>query len=392
MQTTHSSENDAEQEFVPEKITFFTPWKKITTRQGRSCRKEFWYLFLPWLFLPMLHWASWQIAEIPSVGSLCFVLFMNLFNIFIFFAICNLCVRRLHDVGFSGVWLGLYWLGSLLIPVIVMSYMGYRHGACSDCEGAWSFIYSLLALGAYSLPALFLIPLPFMISLGCIDSQGGSNKYGNNPKGDNDCKRNLLQKLQMRSVLLKYIVVFALFLLSFLPVTVLAVIQAISVISVNSFSLSEEEIPEFIKYSPEGKMMLFMRALSEDNPENTVKMLRDLADVGYVPAQFHLGFCYAEGKGVAKDDSEAVKWIRKAAEQGHAEAQYVLGVCYAVGKVVAKDDSEAVKWYRKAAEQGLAEAQYHLGACYAEGIGVEKDKNEAEKWFRKAAEQGFERR
>jgi len=39
------------------------------------------------------------------------------------------------------------------------------------------------------------------------------------------------------------------------------------------------------------------------------------------------------------------------AEQGNVEAQYNLGVIYAEGRGVAKDETEAVSWFRKAAEQ-----------------------------------------
>ena len=60
--------------------------------------------------------------------------------------------------------------------------------------------------------------------------------------------------------------------------------------------------------------------------------------------------------------SEAVKWYRKAADQGHAKAQYNLGWCYANGEGVAKNISEAVKWYRKAAEQGDENAQKALNS------------------------------
>jgi hypothetical protein len=34
---------------------------------------------------------------------------------------------------------------------------------------------------------------------------------------------------------------------------------------------------------------------------------------------------YADGRGVAKDESKAAKWHAAAAAQGHAEAQFVLG-------------------------------------------------------------------
>ena len=109
------------------------------------------------------------------------------------------------------------------------------------------------------------------------------------------------------------------------------------------------------------------------------------AEQGDAEAQFSLGWCYDDGRGVAKDKVEAVKWYRKAAEQNYTPAQSNLGWCYDNGQGVAKDYIEAVKWYRKAAEQGHAEAQFNLGCGYANGQGVGKDKVEAYAWFSMAA-------
>ena len=127
-------------------------------------------------------------------------------------------------------------------------------------------------------------------------------------------------------------------------------------------------------------------------PANAGKSFQETkikAEKGIAPAQANLGFLYANGYGVPKDEAEAVKWYRKAADQGYANAQSNLGIMYLLGRGVAKDESEAVKWYRKAADQGDASAQYNLGLMYANGRGgVPKDAVEAVKWYRKAADQG----
>ncbi len=118
-----------------------------------------------------------------------------------------------------------------------------------------------------------------------------------------------------------------------------------------------------------------------------VKWYRKAAEQNLAVAQYNLGVCYEDGKGMAKNEAEAVKWYRKAAEQNDAMAQFNLGGCYFNGEAVAKDEVEAVKWCRKAAEQDFAEAQRMLGVCYAKGKGVKKDEAQAVKWYRKAAEQ-----
>jgi TPR repeat protein len=126
------------------------------------------------------------------------------------------------------------------------------------------------------------------------------------------------------------------------------------------------------------------RGVAKDYVE-AVKWYRKAAEQNFAPAQFNLGYCYANGQGVVKDKGEAVKWYRKAAEQNYTPAQSNLGWCYDNGQGVAKDYVEAVKWYRKAAEQGHAEAQFNLGCCYANGQGVVKDKVETYAWFSMAA-------
>ena len=152
------------------------------------------------------------------------------------------------------------------------------------------------------------------------------------------------------------------------------------------------------------------------------------AQDGNAEAQYRLGRCYWDGKGVDKNLDEYERWIRKAAEQGFpkaeiiygdcfrskrdkeslaeaeswvkkgitglikeakqgdAEAQYLLGGCYLCGVGVELDEAEGMKWFRKAAEQGDAEALYRLGICYQWGDGVDKNMEEAVKWYRKAAD------
>jgi TPR repeat protein len=127
----------------------------------------------------------------------------------------------------------------------------------------------------------------------------------------------------------------------------------------------------------------------EKNLTEAIKWFRKAAERNYAPAQGSLGYCYAQGEGVPKDEVEAVKWTRKAAEQNLANAQYNLGVSYRDGTGVRMDPVEAVKWFRKAAEQNEAVAQRELGNFYLNGRVVRANSSEAVKWFRKAAEQNF---
>lgn len=105
------------------------------------------------------------------------------------------------------------------------------------------------------------------------------------------------------------------------------------------------------------------------------------ADKGDAASQNIVGVCYANGRGVAKDEKEAVNWIRKASEQNHPEALFNLGVAYENGQGVNVDIYEAKKWYRKAAELNHAGAQNNLGIFHATGQAVKMDPVEAYAWY-----------
>ena len=63
------------------------------------------------------------------------------------------------------------------------------------------------------------------------------------------------------------------------------------------------------------------------------------------PDNIRLQFQYARSLDKAKRYTQALAWYRRAAEQRYAAAQYGLGWMYANGRGVPKDEAEAVKWY-----------------------------------------------
>ena len=89
-------------------------------------------------------------------------------------------------------------------------------------------------------------------------------------------------------------------------------------------------------------------------------------------------------------DRSLFEEIKIEAEKGDADAQNELGFAYANGEGVVKNEAEAVKWYRKAADQGYARAQFNLGDMYGNGEGVPKSEAEAYKWYLLAGAQGDE--
>lgn len=131
------------------------------------------------------------------------------------------------------------------------------------------------------------------------------------------------------------------------------------------------------------------RGVSSKGEACEAENYREAARRGDAEAQYRLGWCYEDGRGVDKDMREALHWLRKAAGQGHAAAQNHLGWCYRNGVGVEQDAAEAVRWFRSSAELGYASGQCNLGLCYRNGYGVDKDNSEAIKYFRMAAEQGY---
>ena len=93
--------------------------------------------------------------------------------------------------------------------------------------------------------------------------------------------------------------------------------------------------------------------------ENLLESLQLRADQGDPWAQFTLGLCHDNGRGVQQDFVEAARWYRKAAYQGHAEAQYILGVMHINGEGVAVDYVLAYMWFSISATNGFEDAAKH---------------------------------
>jgi TPR repeat protein len=149
----------------------------------------------------------------------------------------------------------------------------------------------------------------------------------------------------------------------------------------------------------------------------------DAARRGHAAAQVSLGWMYAQGLGVDRDQQQASYWYRQAADRGNRDAQAILyirrlgngakGHESAVDRVPERRDKltevsvdsrtrqgtadvtrsldesrSGTYWYRKFAEAGRREAQFVLGVRYELGYGLPKDAFRATYWYRKAAEQG----
>lgn len=134
--------------------------------------------------------------------------------------------------------------------------------------------------------------------------------------------------------------------------------------------------------------------LDQNNLREALKCFLVVAEqTGEKHTEYVVGSIYYD---LASDDGdnydtyrEAVNWFRKSADQGNPTAQYCLGLCYYDGRGVDYNRTEAAKWYRKAADQGFADAMYDLGGMYYKGEGgCDRDIAEALKWYKKAKNAG----
>jgi len=120
-----------------------------------------------------------------------------------------------------------------------------------------------------------------------------------------------------------------------------------------------------------------------------VQTLTRAANLGWAPAQFHLGKLYEGGEhGLKQDAAEARRWTERAATGGERRAMHNLGLYHFDGVGGPKNLGLAAQWFRKAAELGLVDSQYNLGRLYEQGFGVGKDPAEAYKWYLIASRAG----
>lgn len=76
-----------------------------------------------------------------------------------------------------------------------------------------------------------------------------------------------------------------------------------------------------------------------------------LAEKGSSAAQIFIGFMYANGQGVPKDDAAAATWYLEAAERDNTIAQVRLAIVYRDGRGVPEDSIKALLWASMAARE-----------------------------------------
>lgn len=135
----------------------------------------------------------------------------------------------------------------------------------------------------------------------------------------------------------------------------------------------------------------------QKNIDSALVWMKRAAEMGQVEAQLYIAlnylyrqFDFLQKNNIQPDsiDKIALHYLRMAVAQKSPLAQFTLAKCYAEWRGVEKNESSSVEWYEKAATQGYLPAQYNLAVCYEEGRGVKKNMKQALYWYQKAADQG----
>jgi uncharacterized membrane protein YhaH (DUF805 family) len=144
------------------------PLKKYATFSGRAPRPEFWWFILLYAVAQALAAALEYALGMPKLrmGYGAVRLLLGLITLFPLLAVC---VRRLHDIGRTGLWvLGVWFLGSVANGVVFGSRMV---GATTTME-----VFSMVKLAIWAL----------LLAFCALPGIRGPNEYGPDPYGAAD--------------------------------------------------------------------------------------------------------------------------------------------------------------------------------------------------------------
>lgn len=109
------------------------------------------------------------------------------------------------------------------------------------------------------------------------------------------------------------------------------------------------------KHDAQGELslaLLLLREGGQGDEERAIKLLRDSAKSGYVPARHELALRLVRKPEFISAPQEALEQLQEASTQGFWKSTVVLGVVYREGRGVAKDAENAYLQFRIAALQG----------------------------------------
>ncbi len=165
--------------------------KKYSTFTGRSRRKEFWMFVLMNLLFSTLAKLIDQLLglNLPGSGFMDGGIINMVYSLFVIVPTLSLTVRRFHDIGKSG-WVYFRFMLAAIISTIVWVVLilmkAMKSGMSLDPEDI-----DLATMGQFLVPTMIYGLVILGIAIWSLvlmvrDSQPGENKYGPNPKEDNN--------------------------------------------------------------------------------------------------------------------------------------------------------------------------------------------------------------
>ncbi len=165
------------------------PLRKYSTFSGRASRAEFWWYSLAIVVLVAVLWfgvvrsaliAAANNGQATTLATALFGgvgLFAFVAGLAVILPTVAVQVRRLHDTGRSGWWVGGYYL---LYLVYVLAALGLMGAMASGAESAASTgLVMLIGLLGLAIFAYFVVLLVFFI----LPGTKGPNRYGPDPYG-----------------------------------------------------------------------------------------------------------------------------------------------------------------------------------------------------------------
>ena len=126
-----------------------------------------------------------------------------------------------------------------------------------------------------------------------------------------------------------------------------------------------------------------------DSDRRAVSLFQDAALRGDADAQYGLAVLYKDGRGVAKNQTDAALWMGRAALGKNIAAETEYGIMLFNGEGIPRNEQAAAAMFRRAAEKGGAVAQNRLARLYFAGRGVQRDLVEGAKWAMLSMAQGL---
>ena len=144
---------------------------KIIQFRGRSRRSEFWWTILAYYICVLI--INLILGMILPQTAL------TIIGIILQFLIFGATVRRLHDTGRSGWWVGISWIVSIISSIYVMANSNILMSVNINPEEIMEFASAPATIGITTINTILNI---IVIIFCLLDSKAETNKYGESPK------------------------------------------------------------------------------------------------------------------------------------------------------------------------------------------------------------------